>query len=415
MATAIAQLHGLSKRYRIGSLGPSYGRLTESLWNAMAKPFRSGSRTEEPTRYIWAVKNLDLEVHEGDVIGVVGRNGAGKTTLLKLLARITEPTEGYGELRGRVGSLLEVGTGFHPELTGRENVYLNGGVLGMRRREINRKFDEIVEFAEVSHFLDTPVKRYSSGMKVRLAFAVAASLEPEILIIDEVLTVGDAAFQKKCLGKMNEVAGSGRTVFFVSHNMGAVSELCTRAILMEKGHKLVDGSVGDVIERYGELISAGGHNVELEPDPSRACSIVGAELTDGAGSPTTSFDLEDEVRIKVRYVVLQHLRGLQITATLARNMIDVVHSFDTDQLDHIPDRSPGTYEAEYAIPPRFLKAGNYTVRLTAGTPEELMHDLEGVLSFEIEERSENTHMKGYRKERPGHVISLGTWTTTRVG
>jgi lipopolysaccharide transport system ATP-binding protein len=415
MIPPVAQLEGLSKRYRIGSLGTSYGRLTESLWNAMTRPFRGRQPRTEDTRYIWALKNLDLEAHQGDVIGVVGRNGAGKTTLLKLLARITEPTEGRGELHGRVGSLLEVGTGFHPELTGRENVYLNGAILGMRRREITGKFDEIVEFAEVSHFLDTPVKRYSSGMKVRLAFSVAASLEPEILIIDEVLTVGDAAFQKKCLGKMNEVARGGRTVFFVSHNMGAVSELCTRAILLEKGHKVVDGSVGDVIERYAELISAGGHNIEVEPDPSRPCSIVAIELTDRSGSLTTSFDLEDEVRIKVRYVVLRPLRGLQITATLARNMIDVVHSFDTDQLDHIPDRAPGTYEAEYVIPPRFLKAGNYTVRLTAGTPEELLQDLEGALSFEIEERSENTHMKGYRKERQGHVISPGTWTTTRIG
>ena len=201
-------------------------------------------------REIWALKDVSLEINEGEIVGVVGRNGAGKSTLLKVLARITEPTEGRAVIRGRVGSLLEVGTGFHPELTGRENVFLNGAILGMRRTEIREKFDDIVGFAELERFIDTPVKRYSSGMYVRLAFAVAAFLEPEILFIDEVLSVGDQAFQQRCLGRMGEIAHSGRTILFVSHNLAAVAALCTRAILIDGGQLLADGDVDDVITHY---------------------------------------------------------------------------------------------------------------------------------------------------------------------
>jgi len=239
MSGAIIQVEHLSKRYRIGNQ-VSYGSLRDSIANAVLGSLRSikhrsyGSKTSE-SEHIWALKDVSFEVQRGEILGIIGRNGAGKSTLLKILSRITKPTNGRVTLRGRVGSLLEVGTGFHPELTGRENIYLNGAVLGMNRAEIIRKFDEIVDFSEIEKFLDTPVKYYSSGMYMRLAFAVAAHLEPEILLVDEVLAVGDTAFQKKCLGKMSMVASEGRTVLFVSHNLGAVRSLCGHVILIDRG------------------------------------------------------------------------------------------------------------------------------------------------------------------------------------
>ncbi|MGC8960577.1 MAG: ABC transporter ATP-binding protein, partial [Chloroflexia bacterium] len=244
MTDVAIRVEGLSKRYRIGQREP-YRALRDVLARGLAAPFRATAsvfRRSGPNgngirgeNYIWALKDVSFEVKRGEVVGVIGRNGAGKTTLLKILSRITEPTEGYAEIHGRVGSLLEVGTGFHPELTGRENIYLNGAILGMKKAEIDKKFDEIVAFAEVEKFIDTPVKRYSSGMYVRLAFAVAAHLEPEILLVDEVLAVGDAAFQKKCLGKMGDVAKGGRTVLFVSHQMNSIRKLCDRCIWLDAG------------------------------------------------------------------------------------------------------------------------------------------------------------------------------------
>lgn len=243
--TAAVTVEGISKRYTLG-LGGGYRRLTEVVTDR----FRSVGRGTASREELWALKDVSFEVGEGEVIGIIGRNGAGKSTLLKILSRITEPTSGRAVLHGRVGSLLEVGTGFHPELTGRENIFLNGAVLGMRKAEIARQFDEIVAFAEIDRFLDTPVKRYSSGMYVRLAFAVAAYLEPEILIVDEVLAVGDATFQKKCLGKMGDVAQSGRTVLFVSHNMAAVKALCSRGLVIEHGSVSCDGTVDKAIDEY---------------------------------------------------------------------------------------------------------------------------------------------------------------------
>jgi lipopolysaccharide transport system ATP-binding protein len=246
----------LGKQYRIGTFKAPYATLRESLVGAVQAPFKFLRGRKDPAdRTIWALKGVSFEVHHGEVVGIIGRNGAGKSTLLKILSRITEPTEGYAEIQGRIGSLLEVGTGFHPELTGRENIYLNGAILGMRKAEIDRKFDEIVAFAEVEKFLNTSVKYYSSGMYVRLAFSVAAHLEPEILLVDEVLAVGDAGFQKKCLGKMGEVAKEGRTVLFVSHNMAAVEALCNRAYWLKEGRLVDSGAVSDIIRRYLEDLS----------------------------------------------------------------------------------------------------------------------------------------------------------------
>ena len=257
MSDISISVEGLGKMYHIGGESRRSTTLRDAIAGAVQRPLeriRHPGAVSRHSEELWALRDLSLEVHEGEVLGVIGSNGAGKSTLLKLLSRITEPTEGRIASAGRVGSLLEVGTGFHPELTGRENIYLNGAILGMTRAEINRQFDEIVEFSEVERFLDTPVKRYSSGMYVRLAFAVAAHLEPEILIVDEVLAVGDAAFQRKCLGKMEDVAGAGRTVLFVSHNMQTIRSLCTRVIGFQGGQIINSGEPSTVVDSYLKLL-----------------------------------------------------------------------------------------------------------------------------------------------------------------
>lgn len=263
MSDPIITVEHLGKQFHLGQLQQRHNTLRDALVDSITTPFRrqrrnSSSPKQEHQDLLWALKDISFEVQAGEALGIIGRNGAGKSTLLKILSRITEPTEGGAYVHGRVGSLLEVGTGFHPELTGRENIYLNGAILGMRRTEITRKFDEIVAFAEIERFLDTPVKRYSSGMYVRLAFAVAAHLEPEVLVVDEVLAVGDLTFQKKCLGKMEDVAKGGRTVLFVSHNMAAIRSLCSRALLLESGRLSLDGSTENCITTY--ISQSGGAN-----------------------------------------------------------------------------------------------------------------------------------------------------------
>lgn len=264
MTDIAIRVENLSKHYRIGGMQEPYRTLRDALTDVFVSPFRRAGRllrgqaigASELNESIWALEDVSFEIKQGEVIGIIGRNGAGKSTLLKILSRITEPTEGYADVYGRVGSLLEVGTGFHSELSGRENIYLNGAILGMRKAEIDKKFDEIVVFAEVEKFIDTPVKHYSTGMYLRLAFAVAAHLEPQILLIDEVLAVGDAQFQKKCLGKMGEVAEEGRTVLFVSHNMAAIQNLCKRALLLDGGHLIIDSTASSVVDKYlNEVVS----------------------------------------------------------------------------------------------------------------------------------------------------------------
>jgi lipopolysaccharide transport system ATP-binding protein len=276
---------GLGKRYRIGGERASYRTLRDTLAQAARRPIeriRHPGAATHTSEDLWALRDIDLEVEHGEVLGVIGRNGSGKSTLLKVLSHITEPTEGRAEIRGRVASLLEVGTGFHNELTGRENIQLNGAILGMTRAEIKRKFDDIVEFSEIGRFLDTPVKRYSSGMYVRLAFAVASSLDPEILIVDEVLAVGDAEFQNKCLGKMEGIATSGRTVVFVSHNMGAVRALCTRCALLDSGRLVRVGDVGSVVDQYLEMGGASGTVFSLRAEDSHPSTSSSVSVTDAS-------------------------------------------------------------------------------------------------------------------------------------
>lgn len=290
--------HNLGKQYHIGARQKSYNRLSEQLLDAAAAPFRRAGRILRGDatgaagldQTMWALKDVSLQIRRGDVVGIIGRNGAGKSTLLKILSQITEPTTGYADVYGRIGSLLEVGTGFHPELTGRENIFLNGAILGMSRAEVKRKFDEIVAFAEIDEFIDTPVKHYSSGMYVRLAFSVAAHLETDTLLVDEVLAVGDVAFQRKCLGKMEDAASTGRTVLFVSHNMGLMQTLCQRGIFLEDGTVIADGDIGEAVNAYlRSLDEAGGQDLAQRSDRRGRgdVRVVRVEIYNGQGLPTT--------------------------------------------------------------------------------------------------------------------------------
>jgi lipopolysaccharide transport system ATP-binding protein len=288
--TVAISVRGLGKKYTIAHNSTRSTSLREAIMQRLRHPFGDGQQERET---FWALRDVDFEIRQGEVVGIIGRNGAGKSTLLKLLTRITGPTTGTIDIHGRMASLLEVGTGFHPELTGRENIYLNGSILGMKKAEIDRKFDEIVAFAEIEKFLDTPVKRYSSGMYVRLAFAVAAHLEPEILIVDEVLAVGDSEFQKKCLGKMRDVSrGNGRTILFVSHNMNAVTELCAKAVLLSQGRILLQGPTLDVVQSYASDVAL-GNSIDLTDHPNRDPSVRRAfrriEMLDADGNPEHAF------------------------------------------------------------------------------------------------------------------------------
>lgn len=314
MSKPIIKVNNLSKRYRIGTTEKGYKTFREAIVDGVMAPIRNFKRLNRLTKFddrqspediIWALKDVSFEVKEGEVLGIIGRNGAGKTTLLKILSRITEPTNGFAEIRGRVSSLLEVGTGFHPELTGRENIFLNGAILGMRKKEIEKKFDEIVSFAEIEKFVDTPVKRYSSGMSVRLAFAIAAHLEPEILLVDEVLAVGDIGFQKKCLGKMGEVAKGGRTVLFVSHNMGAIRSLCESAVWLDNGQIVKSGTSDEVVRDYEEhqlkRFDESSYIVKRNPEEvkNKDFYFSGVEMLNAKGKQTNIFRYNEKLILVV--------------------------------------------------------------------------------------------------------------------
>jgi len=421
MSDVVIRVQNLSKRYRLGEIRT--GRtLSEAIETAFRRRFLPNSLPPDLSRRaaahgqeLWALKDVSFEVKRGDVLGIIGRNGAGKSTMLKIMSRITEPTSGQVEIRGQIGSLLEVGTGFHPELTGRENVYLNGAILGMSRAEIDRQFDAIVDFSEVARFIDTPVKRYSSGMQTRLAFAVAAHLDAPILIVDEVLSVGDTAFQKKCLGKIDAMTKSGRTVVFVSHNMGAINELCNKAALMHHGRLLGFGSTSQMIDQYVQLLGQSSRGGEIAVDENAPFSFISVSAAKEGGAPSEMFDIADKVIITVTYRVRRRIDKLQVAAIFSRNMIETFYTIDTDGADEVGAADPGLYRAIYKIPGMFLKGGSYSVRLTAGTPEEKLQELDYSLPFEVEELSINTQQKGYRSGRPGLVISPGVWTTEKVG
>ena len=373
MDTPAIRTIGLGKRYRLGGLPSGYRTLRDLIAGRLSAPF-GRSETQKNDQFIWALKDVNLDVDRGQVLGLIGPNGAGKSTLLKLLSRVTEPTEGQIEIIGRVGSLLEVGTGFHPELTGRENILLNGAILGMKRTEILGKFDEIVDFAEVETFIDTPVKHYSTGMHLRLAFAVAAHLEPEILLVDEVLAVGDAAFQRKCIGKMGDVAGEGRTVLFVSHNMSAIARLTQESIVLVGGQIVYRGQTPRAIDHY--LSTGAEHGGELAWS---ADQVQGAQpfvpqrlrVVDRAGTAIQQVPGSEPFWIEFEYLLEEPITGLRVGIYLSSGQGEpILTSFDTDDLASFQareSRAAGPYISRCKLPENLLNEGRFMVGVNASS------------------------------------------------
>ena len=400
------EVQDLAKKYRLGQL-ERYGALRDSMAATVAAParaitsrFRGDRARERPEREpFWALSDVSFDIEQGESVGIIGRNGAGKSTLLKVLSRITEPTAGRVTLRGRVGSLLEVGTGFHPELSGRENIYLNGAILGMRRSEIRRKFDEIVEFAGTSRFLDTPVKRHSTGMQVRLAFSVAAHLDTEILLIDEVLAVGDVEFQRKCLGKMEDATSEGRTVLFVSHNLTAVRRFCPRTILIKSGHVEADGRTSAVLNTYlAEALGSREAVVEGEELDRRARTSVSREhphrvfqanriaIEDARGVPSSSFNSDEPFDLVLDYEMKDAVTGLEIIYSIVNVDGDVILRTEAaDSSDSgLPYLSqPGSYRSRCRIPGNLFGNGRLYVNAYMLCKDVQFTDMEGILDFEI--------------------------------
>ena len=366
------EVHDVAKRYRIGD-----------AWRPTLREALSLRRSGSGVRDFWALGGVSFTVDEGEVVGIVGRNGAGKTTLLKILSRITEPTRGVARMRGRVGSLLEVGTGFHPELTGRDNIFLNGSVLGMRRSQIKERFDEIVEFAGVERFIDTPVKRYSSGMYLRLAFAVAAHVEPDIVAVDEVLAVGDAEFQRRCLGKMSEFAREGRTVFFVSHDLGAIAQMCQRAIWLDGGRVRHDGPANRSIELYLAERRRDVPQVEFPVDEAKDVQLLSVGLTDESGEQVDAPARDRPFAIRVRFAVRQRVGGVDVGVYLATSKgVRVLEENWSDANRGIaPADAAGVWDVSLVVPP-VLAANDYGVGVSITSPYERFVD-EEVLRFRL--------------------------------
>lgn len=416
MADVVISADSLSKRYKINHEPRArYASLREATVDFARSLIRPRPSTAtRSTEEFWALSDVNLDVRHGEALGVIGRNGAGKSTLLKILSRITEPTRGSVTLRGRVGSLLEVGTGFHPELTGRENIYLNGVILGMRRAEVRSKFDEIVAFAGVERFLDTPVKRYSSGMYVRLAFAVAAHLEPEILIVDEVLAVGDAEFQKKCLGKMNSVTHSGRTVIFVSHNMVAITSLCRRAIVLEAGRVAATGTAEQMASHYLASIRSASAEMRHWQDERTApgpdfLKLRRVWLDWSGGSSESVIDMQSSIRIHLDYLVSTSSILSHITFHLINHQGIVVLTTATRPEMH----EPGAYLATCVIPRDLLNSGAYSIRLLViQNGNEQAFCMEDLISFTVIDSAARDH--AFMGREPGVVQPPLQWNKMRV-
>jgi lipopolysaccharide transport system ATP-binding protein len=425
MTDTVISIEHISKSYHLGVIGTGTFRDDMRVWLARARgkpnPLAKIGEADHGNRegdILWALKDVNISVQHGEALGIIGRNGAGKSTLLKILSRVTMPTEGRVRVRGRIASLLEVGTGFHPELTGRENIYLNGAILGMTRAEVNRKFDEIVDFSGVEKFIDTPVKRYSSGMYVRLAFAVAAHLEPEILIVDEVLAVGDADFQKKCLGKMGSVADEGRTVLFVSHNMTAITRLCQRVIYMTKGCIDIDGVASDVVTRYIATTTgtiAVHEWPENEAPGTNVTKLRSVRVCGEDDIPTSSFDIRKTIKIEMVFDVFES--GHKLTPNFHLYNGEGICVFMTQDQDpswkNIP-RIPGRYKSTAWIPGNFLAEGTFSVLVAVSVmnPVSVHFALSDVVAFQVVDSLDGDSMRGeYAGSMPGIIRPKLQWTT----
>lgn len=427
MSNLAISVDSLGKRFRVGIATGSYTTLREKCMDLVVSPFRRLAGLYRRRRHdlldtseiLWALKDVSFQIDRGEVVGIIGRNGAGKSTLLKILSQITEPTEGFADLYGRVGSLLEVGTGFHPELTGRENIFLNGAILGMSRAEIERKFDEIVAFAEVTRFIDTPVKHYSSGMTVRLAFAVAAHLEPEILIIDEVLAVGDASFQKKCLGKMEGVAREGRTVLFVSHNMLAVQNLCTRVIWLHDGKIAKDGTPAEVVSSYLRMFST-MFTKKVWSDIAQApgnqkVRIHKIAVRGSNPDQPEELTIDQPCEIEVEYWNRRPQAVVHVTLHVYTEQ--GILAFTTGSAEQAvleeDSLSVDLYRSVCHMPANLLNTGVYRiVLLIVENRSSVTYRLEDALSFEMVELGKRR--LGWQGREPGAVRPLLNWTTTRI-
>jgi lipopolysaccharide transport system ATP-binding protein len=408
----IIKVTDLSKQYHLGVRDAAYGTLRESMMSTLSAPFRRRRRPQRDNgdNTIWALKDISFEVAPGEVVGIIGRNGAGKSTLLKILSRITEPTTGKMELYGRVGSLLEVGTGFHPELTGRENIFLNGSILGMAHSEIVAQLDAIVAFAEIEKFMETPVKRYSSGMYVRLAFAVAAHLSPEILVVDEVLAVGDYVFQQKCLNKMHDVSTQGRTVLFVSHNLGAIGRLCQKCILLDQGRIVETGLTSDVVQTYmGSGILDIAEYVQ-ESNPEKSIGLRRIALLNAGGVVKSDVGYNERLNIQLEYEVNRDVKNVSVGVALFR--FDGTCVFTTADFDTQPEllslRSVGHYRAQVEIPERWLNLGRYSLAVyIADTVTE--YDSVEALRFTIADTGTPGSVNGI--QRDGVLQPILSWRT----
>ncbi|HUC79691.1 MAG TPA: ABC transporter ATP-binding protein [Flavisolibacter sp.] len=400
--TAI-HIENVGKLYRLGEVGT--GTLSHDLNRWFAKirgkedPFAVVGETNDRTKkgssdYVWALKDVNLDIKKGSAVGIIGKNGAGKSTLLKLLSKVTAPTTGSIKVNGRIASLLEVGTGFHPELTGRENIFLNGAILGMTKREIRRKFDEIVAFAGVERYIDTPVKRYSSGMYVRLAFAVAAHLESEILIVDEVLAVGDAEFQRKCLGKMGDVTQKeGRTVLFVSHNMAAIKNLCSSAALMKNGTMIATGHTGDIIDQYLSDGNEAERFIEWRKEErpgTDELEVKSIKVLDSKRRHDSLLTTGDELSIEIDYTIKQEIKDLRVAVNIfTSDGIEIISSSDFLAQPESRVRKPGNYRTVCKIPPRLLNLGAHTATIDFDVPRMRAIVMTLPVSFTISELSFN--------------------------
>jgi lipopolysaccharide transport system ATP-binding protein len=416
----VISVKDLGKKYSIGGPQEKYLTFRDAITNSIRSPFRH-LMTRQPPREFWALKDVSFDVEQGEVVGIIGRNGAGKSTLLKILSRITSPTVGAVDLYGRVGSLLEVGTGFHPEMTGRENIFLNGSILGMKKTEIDCKLDEIVKFSEIEKFLDTPVKKYSSGMYVRLAFAVAAHMDTEILLVDEVLAVGDAAFQKKCMGKMGDVAAKeGRTVLFVSHNMGAIKRLCQRSIWINNGQIFMNDETNATVTAY--LNENVAENIEeaitFQNNSELPFFIRKVALIDKNNISSRHYYINSPIFIDIEYVVRETLSQSFVIFNISREGIKIFQSHDTDlnpQLIGI--RQSGIYHARVQLPKKLLASGRYqlSVKAAIGPNGEFGYDShDDILNFYIDDIDDETLFKGYRKDRNTLIITELNWQTEKI-